>query len=75
MRAKPQAVGWTPSARQAAAFLAGLPTGNTTLNKADTHSLLMESGGIMLAQGRSYDIIARPIGAGVYKITLRISNP
>lgn len=56
-------------------FLASMPCGTTTMNRKDTHEMLMETGGNMLACGRLYDIIAKDIGAGVYKISLKATNP
>lgn len=56
-------------------FLAGMPGGHSTLTRKDVHDLLLETGGNMLARGRLYDIVARDIGAGVYKISLTLANP
>lgn len=67
--------GWTREATRVANFLAAMPTGNTTLEKADTHSLLMQSGGTLLAQGRLYNIVAKHLAAGVYRIHLEIAHP
>ncbi len=61
---------WTPEATKAANFLASLPCGNTTLGKKDTQSLLSESGGQLMARGSLYDIKAKHLGAGIYKISL-----
>lgn len=55
-------------------FLAACPVGSTTMSHKDTHEALMETGGNMLACGRLYDIVAKDIGASVYKITLKLSN-
>lgn len=62
---------WTPEATRAANFLAGLPTGNTTLSRKDLHSLLLESGGNLMARGYLYDIKNKHLGAGVYKVYLQ----
>lgn len=72
---KQEVTGWTRAATCAANFLAGMPSGNTTLSRDDAHSLLLESGGSLLAQGRLYNIIAKDIGAGVYKVSLTLANP
>ncbi len=56
-------------------FLAGCPGGSTTMEHSDLKTVLMETGGNMLACGRLYDIIGKPIGAGVYKVTLALANP
>lgn len=67
--------GWTDEARRVANFLASMPSGHTTLKRTDAHSLLLESGGNLLAGGRLYDIVAKDIGAGVYKVSLKLANP
>lgn len=56
-------------------FLASMPSGTTTMNRKDTHEMLMETGGNMLACGRLYDIVAKDIGAGVYKVSLTLTHP
>lgn len=56
-------------------FLAGCPSGSTTMECEDLKTVLMETGGNMLACGRLYDIIGKPIGAGVYKVTLTPTHP
>lgn len=56
-------------------FLAGMPGGATTMTHDDLKTVLMETGGNMLACGRLYDIVGKPIGAGVYKVSLSLSNP
>jgi len=56
-------------------FLAGMPSGTTTMTHEDLKTVLMETGGNMLACGRLYDIVGKPIGAGVYKVSLTPSNP
>ncbi len=56
-------------------FLAAIPHGSTTMECDDLKAVLLETGGNMLACGRLYDIIAKPIGAGVYKVTLELTHP
>jgi hypothetical protein len=56
-------------------FLAGCPGGSTTMEHDDLKTVLMETGGNMLACGRLYDIVGKPIGAGVYKVTLTPTHP
>lgn len=63
---------WTDSARKAANFLASIPSGQTTLMESDVQSLLLESGGILLARGSLYNIKVTNLGASVYKVTLVI---
>lgn len=55
-------------------FLAGMPNGSTTMTHEDLHTVLMETGGNVLACGRLYDIVGKPIGAGVYKVSLTPTN-
>lgn len=66
---------WTQEATNAANFLASLPTGNTVLKKNDLRSLMLNTGGNLLARGRLYDIVSRSLGAGVYRVNLRATNP
>ncbi len=44
---------------------------NTTMDKADLHELLLETGTWIMANGRMWDINSIAIGAGVYKVTLK----
>lgn len=41
----------------------------------DVKTVLMETGGNMLSRGQLYDIEAKHIGAGVYRVSLKLSNP
>ncbi len=65
----------TPEQHRQLNFLASCPSGHTTMDKNDLHTILMETGGNMLACGRLYDFDCRHIGAGVYKVSLTPSNP
>lgn len=65
----------TPEQHRQLNFLAGCPQGSTTMERADLKTVLMETGGNMLACGRLYDIVAKDIGAGVYKVTLTPTHP
>lgn len=65
----------TPEVSRQLNFLAGCPGGRTTMTEADVKEMLLKTGGNMLACGRLYDFICTPIGAGVYKVTLTLSNP
>jgi len=52
-----------------------MPTlANMVMEKGDLKELLLNTGGSILANGYLYDIVAKHIGAGVYKITLTISS-
>ena len=55
-------------------FLASMPAGNATLTARDLRSLLLNTGGIMMARGYLYDIRSQSLGAGVYRVTLRRKN-
>lgn len=66
--------GWTIEASRVANFLASMPSGTSTLNKADLHSLLMESGGMLMSGGYLYNIKATHLGAGVYKVRLELQE-
>lgn len=65
----------TPEQHRQLNFLAACPAGSTTMEHNDLKSVLLETGGNMLACGRLYDIQAKPIGAGVYKVTLSPTYP
>jgi hypothetical protein len=45
------------------------------MTEADLKTVLMETGGNMLACGRLYDIVGKPLGAGVYKVSLSLTHP
>lgn len=66
-----QQSGWTPEATKAANFLASLPSGTTTLDRTDLRSLMMETGSMLMARGRLYDIVSKSLGAGVYLVSLK----
>lgn len=65
----------SPEAHRQLNFLASMPAGTTTMNRKEAHEVLMETGGNMLACGRLYNIIAKDIGAGVYKVSLELTHP
>jgi hypothetical protein len=68
--------GWTHEAHRAANFLCGMPAyGNTTLERDDFRSLMLNSGGTLLAGGRLWNIVSKHLGAGVYKVSLELANP
>lgn len=66
--------GWTADASRAARHLAAIPYGSATLKEADAQSMLLESGGMLLACGRLYDVKSEPLGAGVFRMTLALRN-
>lgn len=65
----------SPEATRAVNFLASLPSGNTTVTKKDCAAILLETGGSLLACGSLYNIDAKHLGAGVYKLELKLANP
>jgi len=65
----------TPEQHRQLNFLAGMPCGHTTMTHDDLRTVLLETGGNMLACGRLYDIVSKPIGAGVYKVSLSLTHP
>lgn len=65
----------TPEQHRLLNFLAAVPAGSTTMTHDDLRTILMETGGNMLACGTLYDIVGKNIGAGVYKVTLTPTYP
>lgn len=62
---------WTDEASRAANWLASGPRyNNTTLHRADLQSLLFNSGGYLLAQGRQWNIKVESLGAGISRVSL-----
>ena len=54
---------WTGEATSAVRFLASMPTGSTTLTTRDLRSLLLNTGGRMMARGYLYDDSHRRVSA------------
>ena len=53
-------------------YLASMPAaGSTTTTRAVAQKILLDTDGWMFAQGMSYDIVVKGIGAGVYRISLK----
>ena len=65
----------TPEQTRQLNFLAAMPCGSTTMERDDLRAVLLQTGGNMLACGRLYDIVAKPLGAGVYRVTLTPTHP
>ncbi len=66
----------SPNAIQALNHLASMPDfGSTTVEKADLKAIMLQTGGTMMARGLLYDIVSKHLGAGVYKLSLKLSNP
>ena len=45
-----------------------------TIDKKELKELLLNTGSDIIACGRLYDIITKHLGAGVYKISLKLKN-
>ncbi len=51
--------------------LASMPErGNATCERRELREIMLQTGGKMMACGRYYDIRAKHLGAGVYRLTL-----
>lgn len=63
----------SPEAQNLLSHLAGMPAhGHGTLTKSDLRDLLLETGGQTFANGRLYDITPKHLGAGVYRVRLKL---
>lgn len=65
----------SPEQQRQLNFLASCPAGHTTMTTQDVHEVMMATGGNMLARGSLYDIVAKPLGAGVFKVSLKLTHP
>jgi hypothetical protein len=65
----------TPEVHRQLNHLAGIPSSHVTMKDSDIQAMLLETGGNMLACGRLYDFKVTPVGAGVSKVTLQLTNP
>lgn len=65
----------TPEQNRQLNFLCGCPEwGNTTMTTEDFRTILLETGGNVMACGYLWDIVGNHLGAGVYKVTLKPFN-
>lgn len=64
----------SPEATSALNFLAGLPTRTAVMPKAVLREILLYTCGNTLACGRLYDIVPKNMGAGVYKVSLKLTH-
>lgn len=63
---------YTPEQTRVLRFLASMPSyGHITVNQKDAHNILLKTDGTMLAHGRLWDIVAKHLGAGVYRLSLK----
>ena len=52
--------------------LAGMPRyGHGTATTREVRQIMLDTGGEMMACGHLYDIVAKSLGAGVHRISLR----
>ena len=51
-------------------FLASMPAGYTTTTRAVVREIQLSTGAQLIAQGQLYNIIAKSVGGGVYRIAL-----
>ena len=66
----------SPDANRILDFLASAgPYANTTAEKEVVREILLTTGGSVLQHGRLMNVVAKHIGAGVYKLTLSAANP
>ena len=68
-----KAIEYTEEARRILNFLASMPGGHSTAISAVVRQMQLSTGGQLFAQGKLYDIVAKPVGGGVYRITLEKS--
>ena len=47
---------------------------HTTMDRKDLKELLLSTGGSVIACGRLYDIKTKNLGAGVYKVCLKLTH-
>lgn len=62
-------------ARRCLEYLASCPSGITSTTSLVVRRIMLDTDGRLLAQGRLYDIVARPFGGGVSRLTLRAVGP
>lgn len=60
-------------ARRILNYLASMPIGHTTADRATVREIQLTTGAQLFAQGVLYDIKAKSVGAGVYKVSLEKS--
>jgi hypothetical protein len=48
--------------------------GNASATRDVVRHIMLQTGGSMLAAGESYDIQAKSLGAGVYRLTLKLKE-
>lgn len=58
------------SANQILNSLAARPSGNAMATHKEVKEIMLSTSGWMMARGNLYDIKAKSLGAGVYRVTL-----
>lgn len=56
-------------------FLAAMPTGSVVMKDFNIQTMLIETGGNMLARGSLYNFVVTPIGVECSRVTLALANP
>lgn len=64
----------TPEQNRILDHLASIPYANATVNREDAHAILMATGGTLTAQGCLHDVVAKKLGAGVYRLSLKAAR-
>lgn len=54
------------------AFLASTPSGVSSAERPVVRQIMLSTSGEMLVHGEIFDIVARPLGAGVYQLSLLV---
>lgn len=62
-------------AQRCLTYLASCPSGITSATSKVVRRIMLDTSGHLLAHGRLYDIIAKPLGGGVSRLTLREVRP
>jgi len=47
---------------------------NTTMTKADLSELLLSTDGLIMTNGRMWDIKSKSLGAGIYRVSLELKE-
>lgn len=56
--------------------LASMPgEAHTTVSRATVRKIMLRTGGDMILRGRLYEIRAKPVGAGIYRLTTVATEP
>ena len=53
-------------------FYTGPGQGSVTMTRAELRETLLATDGQILARGNVWDVVAKHLGAGIYRVTLRL---